>query len=124
MAFSPSGASERPPYIITLGGAPDNMLLSWKWDKQTYFDEKVIPQGSTNELYQCSYCPVDASIIIVTGNDVFKYYKVEGKEFTAVHTQVNQLPPCSTNFLAHSWTIDGQRLLLTTDAGMEFNTMR
>ena len=55
--------------------------------------------------------------VVVTGTDTYKYYKIEGGEFEADHTQVNNKDrEITTKYTCHSWMHDG-RLIVCTEVG-------
>ena len=61
--------------LIALGGAPDYKLVYWNWDKmRAVAVVSASPTGSA--VYQCSFNPEDDAQICVSGNGVFRLFKV------------------------------------------------
>lgn len=55
--------------------------------------------------------------MVVTGNDTYKYYKIEENEFEAEHTQVNNADvELTSKYTCHAWMHDG-RLVVCTEVG-------
>ena len=69
--------------------------------------------------FQCSFNSFDHNSVVVTGPNLYKYYKVkELSEFVADHTQVNNKDrEISSSYSCHSWMLDTGRLLVCTENG-------
>jgi hypothetical protein len=66
---------------------------------------------------QISFNPHESNYVIVTGNDTYKYYKIEENEFEAEHTQLNNKDmDITTRYSCHCWMTDG-RLIVCTEVG-------
>ena len=67
---------------------------------------------------QCSFSIQDHNIVLVTGNNTYKFYRVqENNSLKATHTQiVKKEAHISNNYTCHSWLPDG-RLIVCTDQG-------
>lgn len=112
LAFAPGQENK---YLISLGGAPDWMLVFWQWDRPRV--QAMIQVSNSNPAYMTSFNLLDYNIgIIVTGNDLFRWYKpLETSlkpQATDIHGRTDFL---STNYLSHSWIKDG-RLIIGTDS--------
>lgn len=84
--FSPKNEKQ---HLITLTGEPDWLLLFWQWDKNKILGKINI--GLTGPLlsysFKCSFNPFDHNAVVVTGPNIFKYYKIkELTDFVADHT--------------------------------------
>ena len=86
--FSPKNEKQ---HLITLTGEPDWLLLFWQWDKNKILASINI--GLTGPLltslsgFKCSFNPFDHNAVVVTGPNIYKYYKIkELNEFVADHT--------------------------------------
>ena len=72
-AFSADGK-----YFVTLGGAPDWNLYVWHWDKQKLIAAaKGVGWGNANgaAAYQCDFCPVDNTVLCVSGNGFVRFLR-------------------------------------------------
>ena len=82
----------------------------------------VITLAANQLARHISFSPQDDDTIIVTGKDVFKYYKVTDQNALKInHSSFNrkddsQTPALSTNFVCHAWLSDG-RFIVCTDIG-------
>jgi len=64
-----------------------------------------------------SFSNSDPNNILVTGRDVFKFYKLENFQLRPSHNQVmKKEAEVSTNYTCHTWLPDG-RIALCTDLG-------
>ena len=114
IAFS---SSDEKRFLITLTGAPDYLLWYWRWDQRKCLDNQKISTSSIPT--QCSFSSEDGGTVVVTGKDIFKFFKIEeeNRSLNAIHTQVNEVEEwVSTNYLCHAWTKEGY-LLIGTDKG-------
>ena len=105
-------------------GEPDWLLILWQWDKLRYLAyQKVGTAGPNQLLYQCSFNPLDASSIVVTGNGVFKYYKQAENGLKVAHTQIakkDMHAAWSQHYTTHAWVnwINNEvRLVVCTEQG-------
>ncbi|GAB5362526.1 hypothetical protein AAMO2058_000804800 [Amorphochlora amoebiformis] len=99
--------------LLTLGGAPDWMLINWQWNKGRILQKTKISNPSGAKIYQCSYCPTDPACICITGNQILKFLRVELNEFRAIRLSHGSREP--QNYLSHAWV--DVRLLVGTDTG-------
>jgi hypothetical protein len=69
-------------------------------------------------ITQCSFSNQDQNTVLVTGNGVYKFYKVqENNLLKPIHTQISKKDPhISNHYSAHTWLPDG-RALVCTDKG-------
>ena len=70
-------------------------------------------------MFKCSFNPFDNNSVIVTGTNVYKYYKIKDfNEFVADHTQLNNKDRhVSTQYSCHAWMQDTGRLIVCTENG-------
>ena len=113
MSFAPKLEKK---YLISLGGQPDWTLIYWQWDRQRVLYSTKVSSGSP--VYQVSFNILDyTNGIIVTGNNVFLFYKpIEGLNKIQTQGIAKKEPHVSNNYLCHSWLYDG-KLVIGTDAG-------
>jgi hypothetical protein len=66
-------------------------------------------------MYQCSYCPGDATFVCVTGHGILKFLRIDPQsgEFKTIPSNLGKREP--QNYLSHAWMED--KLLIGTDAG-------
>lgn len=122
--------------MITLTGAPDWLLILWDIENCKVLSKINIGlSGFTSNLssgkngesgvcaepnhnLMCSYNPYEAeSYVCVTGNDTFKYYKIENNEFQPVFTQIcNKDRQITTKYSCHEWLAD-TNLVVCTEEG-------
>ncbi|CAM9492887.1 unnamed protein product [Chrysoparadoxa australica] len=98
--------------LLTQGGAPNWTLSLWNWHKA-----RLLGQVSTSDslpVYACTFSPVDASLACVTGNNVFRFYRVK-------ESGIHAMPLCRVrehNFLSHAWLKQPEdHLVLGTEKG-------
>ena len=118
-SFSPKNEKH---YLITLTGEPDWLLILWKWDSSKICALINIGlQGPLMgpSLFKCSFNPFDNNAVVVTGTNIYKYYKVKDlNEFVADHTQLNNKDrQISTQYSCHAWMQDTGRLIVCTENG-------
>ena len=67
---------------------------------------------------QCSFHNQDQNCVLVTGNSIFKYYRVsENNSLKNVHNSIAKKEShISNNYTCHAWLPDG-RLIVCTDQG-------
>lgn len=101
--------------LLSMGGSPDWCLINWLWGKSKPLQTtRVDTKG--NPVYQCSFCPVDASMVCVTGKNVFQFFHVEAgaMNFKAIETSLSDNAP--EDYLSHTWTTS-KRLVAGTASG-------
>lgn len=70
-------------------------------------------------MFKCSFYPFDTNSVVVTGTNVYKYYKIKDmNEFVADHTQLNNKDRMITShYSCHAWMQDTGRLIVCTENG-------
>ena len=63
--------------MLTLGGEPDWVLVLWQWDKNKCIAFHNVFIGSNNICTQVSFNNLDSNSMLVTGNGVYKYFKLK-----------------------------------------------
>eukprot|EP01064_Diplonema_japonicum_P011612 TRINITY_DN1900_c3_g1_i2.p1 TRINITY_DN1900_c3_g1~~TRINITY_DN1900_c3_g1_i2.p1 ORF type:complete len:1214 (+),score=235.47 TRINITY_DN1900_c3_g1_i2:41-3643(+) len=107
--------------LITQGGAPEWMLVLWTWDRSkavswtsTALDKAAASQDKSH-ISKVSICPKDPTLICVTGNNVFRFFKMsEGQLKPAVGGMGKREPQ---NYLSHAWLPPEDRLVVSTESG-------
>eukprot|EP00466_Bigelowiella_natans_P020910 jgi/Bigna1/37070/e_gw1.17.10.1 len=108
IAFSPDGQN-----LLTLGGAPDWVLVNWNWAKGRATHKAKISNPTGAQIYQCSFCPTDPWCVCVSGDGILKFLRAEMSEFRAIRYNLGNREP--QNYLCHAWV--DVRLLVGTDTG-------
>ena len=94
--------------ILALGGSPSYKLYLWSLEPKP----KLITVGLTltdgNPVYQCSLSP-DGKMICVTGNTIFKIFRIEDNEIRLVQNSLGKRD--NEEYLAHTW-IDDNRIVV------------
>lgn len=112
MAFAPGQENK---FLISMGGAPDWTLIYWQWERPRVMS--YIRVSNTSPVYQVSFNIHDHSqAMIATGEDVFRWYKLQDESFKVMATQLTGISTHSSNYLSHCWLRDN-RLLVGTDRG-------
>jgi len=97
MQFSTDGQ-----YLLVLTGKPDWQLSCWDWRKQQLLANVSTSTGSA--VYECSFCPVDATKICVLGKGLLKFYRMEDGSFK----EFDVIGDCGdpSKYTCHSWLLD------------------
>ena len=121
--FAPKNESQ---LIVTLTGPPDWTVILWDWEKlkiktKVNIGIQTIP-GSLKEeevpnTYQVSFCAMNDGSVVVTGPDMFRYYRIEEEQLQASLTRINNKDTdITTRYSCHTWMHDG-RLIVCTELG-------
>lgn len=112
--------------ILVLYGPPEYALIYWRWDSSTC--EATLSLNAPVESAKCSFCPAEPSICVLTGQNVFRFLRIESKGegkgdslmFTVVQTSIKAKdgtePVHSHEYLSHCWIAD-TILIVGTDKG-------
>ena len=100
--------------LMAQGGAPDWALTIWTWEKAKFVATVKTAPTPNSVVYQCSFCPTDNNLICVTGNSVFKQFKLVDSNLKAQANALNKREP--QNYLCHTW-LSEERVVLGTDTG-------
>lgn len=71
---------------------------------------------------QVSFSTVDPSVVVVTGDELYRYYKLDGSNFKIQHSKLNireNEGHYSTNYTCHAWLNDS-RFVICNDQGQIF----
>ena len=96
-------------------GAPEWALLSWQWQNSKYSHSVRVDSGG-NTLYQCSYCPSDATLVCVTGKDTLMFYRVEQGTATLKPLEATMYDRDPEDYTAHVWSTS-KKLIVGTSKG-------
>jgi cilia- and flagella-associated protein 57 len=100
--------------IISQGGAPDWTLVLWAYDKGKVLALAKVSNAQNSPIYHVSFCPEDPSMVLVTGDTIIKFFRVQDGAFKPVNPNLSKREP--QNYLSHSWLPDDQAIVATDDA--------
>ena len=109
LAFSPDSKQ-----LMAQGGAPDWALTIWTWEKAKFVATIKTAPTPNSIVCQCSFSPKDNNLICVTGNSVFKQFKLVDSNLKPLPNALNKREP--QNYLCHAW-LGEERVVLGTDTG-------
>ena len=116
MEFCPTNEKQ---FLITLGesekdGQKETFIFYWQWDKSKCLAH--ITLGKKYVSYQCSFQPNDSNSLLVTGNNLFRIFRLQENGIKGVKQQIEKKEQSiSTNYLTHAW-VEG-KCLICTDKG-------
>ena len=105
--------------IATVSGGSDAKLIIWSWDKLKILNHIDLSPRPHESVAQVSFSSTDQSVIVVSGNDFFKYFKQEQSALKLIHNSIMRKTDGevhSTNYTCHSWLADG-KLAICNDLG-------
>jgi cilia- and flagella-associated protein 57 len=100
--------------IISQGGAPDWTLVLWGLDKGKVLALAKVSNAQNSPIYHVSLCPEEPSMVLVTGDTIIKFFRVQDGAFKPVNPNLSKREP--QNYLAHAWLPDDQAVVATDDA--------
>jgi len=100
--------------LLTLGGGPDWTLVLWQWEKSKTLSSLKVSNANMSPLNQCSFNPVDPSVCCVSGDSIFKAFRIVNNILKPMPNLLGQMEP--RNFTSHLWLND-DRIVLGTSQG-------
>jgi WD40 repeat protein len=100
--------------ILSQGGAPDWTLVLWSMDKGKIIALNKVSNAQNSPIYHVSFSPEDPSMLLVTGDTIIKFFRVQDGAFKPVNPNLSKREP--QNYLAHAWLPDDQAVVATDDA--------
>jgi WD40 repeat protein len=128
VAFSADGR-----YLLAQGGAPDWTLVNFLWERGRLLQMARVSNQTGAAIHQVSFCPVDSSVVCVTGNGILRFLHIENNEFKAIPISMAvggagtgaggaasgssgaAVRPEARNYTCHCWV--EERVLVGTDTG-------
>lgn len=104
-------------HLVTLTGGQDGIIILWQWNKSKCiaFQKVGISEGQT--LYQASFNNLDFNSLLVTGNGVYKYYKLKDNGIRPEHSAITKKEShISNHYTCHAWLPEG-KIIICTDQG-------
>ena len=115
VAFAP-GAEKS--HLVTLTSEPDMKIIIWQWDKPKFLIQQQVPGISASPgTMQVSFHNTDCNVVLLTGQNCFKYYRMQDSQMKATHSAMTKKEASiSNNYTCHLWLPDG-KVLVCTDQG-------
>mmetsp|Transcript_127451 Transcript_127451/g.360642 ORF Transcript_127451/g.360642 Transcript_127451/m.360642 type:complete len:1250 (-) Transcript_127451:139-3888(-) len=106
-------------FLITQGGPPDWTLVLWSWDKaRPHGAVKVFLNLMGSVIHECSFNPLDSSLVCVIGDGVFKFFRLQEGSFRNVPNQLSKLREAANqNYVCHAWLHPDDRLVVCSESG-------
>jgi WD40 repeat protein len=73
-------------HLVTLTGGQDGMVILWQWNKGKCIAYQKVGISEDQTLYQASFNREDFNSLVVTGNGVYKYYKLKDNGLRPEHS--------------------------------------
>ena len=109
LAFSPDSKS-----LLTHGGAPDWSLVYWLWEKAKVGAVAKTSNAQNNAIYQCSFNPIDNSVVCVTGDGICRFLRITDQTLKPLPGGMGKREP--QTYLCHAWMSE-ERVVVATDTG-------
>ena len=109
LAFSPDSKG-----LITHGGAPDWTLVYWMWEKAKVGAVAKTSNPQNSAIFQCSYNPIDNTVICVTGDGICKFLRITDQTLKPLPGAMGKREPQA--YLCHAWMSE-ERVVVATDNG-------
>jgi len=108
--------------LVTMSAKSEARVIIWNWDKQRVisFIDLHIPRHHSVE--QVSFSTVDPSVVVITGEETYLFYKLDGSNFKIQHSKLNIRETdehLSKNYTCHAWLHDS-RFVICNDQGQIF----
>lgn len=104
-------------HLVTLTGGQDGMIILWQWNKGKCIAYQKVGISEGQTLYQASFNNLDFNSLIVTGNGVYKYYKLKDNGLRPEHSGLTKKEShISNHYTCHTWLPEG-KIIVCTDQG-------
>lgn len=102
-------------HLVTLTGGQEGMVILWQWNKGKCIAYQKVGISEGQTLYDASFSIQDFNSLIVTGNGVYKYFKLKDNGLRPEHGGLNQKREYhfSNHFTCHCWLPDGKTIVCT-----------
>ena len=108
MSFSSSGT------LIAQSGAPEFTMTVWDCNKAKVLGSVKLGASPSCVVSKCSFSPYDPSVFCVTGDGIFKGYRISDGHLKSMPNLLSKVEP--QNFTSHLW-LEDDRLALGTKKG-------
>lgn len=107
--------------LVTASGKSVARIIIWNWEKQRCmsFVDLMLPNPKLQTVEQVSFSSIDPSVVIVTGSNLYKYFKLDGPNLKDQNIFINKRENdqvFSNNYTCHAWLADG-RFVICNDHG-------
>lgn len=106
-------------WLVTASSGAEARVILWNWDKQRCISFCDLMPKPAQTVNQVSFSNQDPSIIVVTGNEHYRYLKLDGSTLKVQPVQINRRENeayFSQNYTCHAWLADG-RFIICNDQG-------
>ena len=104
-------------HLVTLTGGQEGMIILWQWNKAKCIAFQKVGISEGQSLYQASFNNLDFNSIVVTGNGVYKYYKLKDNGIRPEHSGLTKKEShISNHYTCHTWLPEG-KIIICTDQG-------
>ena len=76
--------------LVTVSAKAEARITIWNWDKQRILSTIDLSPPRHCTVEQVSFSPVDPGVVIVTGDDLYRYYKLDAANLKMIHNQINK----------------------------------
>ena len=105
--------------LVTISGGSEARIIIWNWDKQKCIPVTDLLPKLGQTITQISFAPNDPNVIVATGNDFYRYFRLDNNSIKQQQVQIQRRDKdahFSTNYTCHKWLNDG-RFIICTDHG-------
>lgn len=106
--------------LVTTSGKSEARVIIWNWDKQRCIGfADLMPNPRLQTIEQVSFSNTDPSVVVVTGQDFYRYLKLDGPTLKALPIGISKRDNeqhFSVNYTCHAWLNDG-RFVICNDHG-------
>ena len=103
--------SKNDRLLVTVSARGEPKAIIWNWDKQRIQYVADLAPAKNCTIDQVSFSSVDTGVVVVTGDDFYRYLKVDGQQLKTTHMAINKRESeqhFSTNYTCHAWFPDGK----------------
>lgn len=105
--------------LVTASGGAEARVIIWNWEKQRCLQYCDLLPKPNQTVTQVSFSNLDPSVVVVTGNEHYRYLKQDGNALKIQQVGINRRENetyFSQNYTCHAWLPDG-RFLICNDQG-------
>ena len=97
-------------------------VILWQWDKQRKIatgETGTIPSSDKafSRMLNISFSNCDPNHLLVTGKELFKFFKVDNQNLKIIHNQISKKESdVDATYTCHTWLPDG-KIAVCNDKG-------
>ena len=99
LCFSPDGKM-----LAAQGGGPEWNLTVWIWEKSKVVATTKATSQPNMSVFECSFCPQDTTLLSVSGDGVFKVFRLVDNQLKQMPSYMGKHEP--QNYSCHAWFPD------------------